>query len=78
MNGATRNFLDEYRNADFTRRLDLYLQYPELRSEFTQIEQIESAHRQPNRKPGWAGMKMACKVRPWNLFRLRPGLDKGC
>jgi hypothetical protein len=30
---------DQYRKADFTDRLNIYLQFPELRNEFFEIEQ---------------------------------------
>jgi hypothetical protein len=78
MSRTTRSFLDEYRYADRTKRLNLYLQYPELRSEFAQVEQNESAHGQRDSKPGRTGIQMACKVRKWPLFRLMPGLEKRC
>jgi hypothetical protein len=32
------NLLDSYRRADFSKRLHLYLQYRDLRSEFSEIE----------------------------------------
>ena len=32
---------DRYRKADFTDRLNIYLQFPELRNEFFEIEQNE-------------------------------------
>ena len=31
----------EYRNADFNKRLSMYLQWPRLRSEFIQIDRRE-------------------------------------
>jgi len=32
---------DQYRKADFNDRLNIYLQFPELRDDFLEIEQIE-------------------------------------
>ena len=32
---------DHYRKADFTDRLNIYLQFPELRDDFFEIEQKE-------------------------------------
>lgn len=43
MSRTMNSFLDEYRYADMTKRLYLFLQYPELRFEFAQIEQSEVA-----------------------------------
>lgn len=41
MKGTTRDFLDEYRHSDITKRLHLYLQYPELRPEFGEMDRNE-------------------------------------
>jgi hypothetical protein len=35
--------LEEYRSGDFCRRLNLYLQYRDLRCQFTQIDSDERA-----------------------------------
>ena len=43
-NGMTRNIEEiygDYRKADFTDRLHIYLQFPELRDDFLEIEQKE-------------------------------------
>ena len=32
---------DQYKKADFTDRLNIYLQFPELRDDFLEIEQAE-------------------------------------
>ena len=32
------NFYDEYKNSNSQQQLEMYLQYPELRSEFDNIE----------------------------------------
>lgn len=40
----TKNFTkitEEYREADFNQRLNMYLQYPRLRSNFILIDQID-------------------------------------
>ena len=76
MNRTTPSLLDEYRSADLTKRLNLYLQYRELRPEFAQIEQNESVHRQLDGKPWWNGIQMTFRVRTWPIFRLMPGLKK--
>jgi hypothetical protein len=36
-----KKVIDEYRGADFTRRLHIYLQFPDLRSEFMAIDQSD-------------------------------------
>lgn len=38
MRWTINNPLDEYQGADFTKRLHLYLQHRELRSEFMEID----------------------------------------
>ena len=35
---------DQYRKADFTDRLNIYLQFPELRNDFLEIEQKDRHH----------------------------------
>jgi hypothetical protein len=42
-----------YRKADFTERLNIYLQFPELRDEFFEIEQKEkqSFFFEPDKSP---------------------------
>ena len=58
---------EEYRNADFDRRLCLFLDCRELRDEFIKIEQEEVALRTSEIKhPGAIG-KILC-----NLFGLIP------
>ena len=39
MTGIYDRILAEYRDADFNRRLHMYLQFPRLRSEFILIDQ---------------------------------------
>jgi len=39
MTGIHEKILAEYRDADFNRRLHMYLQFPRLRSEFILIDQ---------------------------------------
>ena len=41
MNEHNDRIVSEYQGADFNRRLHLYLQYPQLRSEFILIDQKE-------------------------------------
>ena len=38
MKVITRELLNEYRQADFTRRLHMYLQFPDMRAEFADLE----------------------------------------
>ncbi|MBP1739656.1 MAG: hypothetical protein H6Q48_1949 [Deltaproteobacteria bacterium] len=38
MEWTAKDLLDEYSRADFSKRLNLYLQYPEARSEFMEID----------------------------------------
>lgn len=76
MSRNTNNLLDEYRYADHTKRLHLYLQYPELRPEFALIERNESEHGQFGSKPARTGVPMPCKARLWSLSRMMPRLEK--
>jgi hypothetical protein len=39
MNRTPNDLLEEYRCADFNKRLHLYLQYPGLRPEFLEMDQ---------------------------------------
>ena len=41
MQWTTSDFLNDYRHADFSKRLHLYLQYRELRHEFIEIDRNE-------------------------------------
>ena len=41
MNETAKQLLADYRAADFHHRLNIYLQTPELRSEFIKIDQAE-------------------------------------
>ena len=43
MNSKTGSLLEDYRQADFTRRLHLFLEYPDLRADFNEIERQASA-----------------------------------
>jgi hypothetical protein len=38
MAGTREEIYEEYRTADFSRRLDIYLQFPELRNGFHKID----------------------------------------
>jgi hypothetical protein len=67
------DLLNEYRQADFTKRLHLYLQYPELRTEFADMER-EALHAETrNRTQG-----SECCPRPFGVlpFRSRSGCVK--
>lgn len=41
MTSHLEDIYNRYRNAEFTRRLDIYLQIPELRNDFLEIDQSE-------------------------------------
>lgn len=41
MNRAENEILTEYQQADFNRRLHLFLEFPDLRTKFTEIEGTE-------------------------------------
>jgi hypothetical protein len=76
MNGKAESLLEGYRKADFTKRLHLFLEYPELRTEFTQIERGASASGQRAVKQSDA--PKTCRVRRWPRFLLLPGFQKRC
>ena len=40
---TTERIIDEYLQADFETRMNLFLQYPGFREDFTHIEMVESA-----------------------------------
>jgi len=52
MNRMTGSLLEDYRQADFTKRLHLFLEYPDLRADFTEIERQAAA-------PGQSAVKQA-------------------
>jgi len=39
----SRNIIEEYRNADFEKRLHLFLSYRSLRDEFLEIDQSDTS-----------------------------------
>ncbi|HKI47780.1 MAG TPA: hypothetical protein VKA69_00520 [Desulfobacteria bacterium] len=41
MKRTMNDLLDDYRDADFTKRLHLYLQFPELRLQFIEMDRNE-------------------------------------
>lgn len=47
-----KDVIDEYRGADFTRRLHIYLQFPRLRSEFMAIDRNDLNHKGYRKNPG--------------------------
>ncbi len=73
MQWTTRDLLDDYRHADFSKRLHLYLQYRELRHEFIEIDRNELS-------PATLGSKPECKRLPRSRNRaflwLMPGFVK--
>ena len=52
MRRTKSDLLDEYRHADFSKRLHLYMQYPELRSEFIETDRNELKSGVPEKIPG--------------------------
>lgn len=42
MTPRIEKIFDDYRRSDFMARLHIYLQYPELRNDFLEIDQKES------------------------------------
>jgi len=73
MQWTTSDLLDDYRHADLSKRLHLYLQYPELRPEFTEMDRIELP-------PATLGSTPGCKRLPRSRNRvflwLIPGFVK--
>ena len=70
MEWTTSDLLDQYRRADFTKRLHLYLQYPELRADFTEIDR-KDLH---DEKQGCIiGSEGASEVPVRSLFGLKSG-----
>lgn len=73
MQWTTSDLLDDYRHADFSKRLHLYLQYRELRDEFIEIDQNELP-------PAMLGSMPGCKRLPMSRNRafswLMPGFMK--
>jgi len=51
MKQTTNDLLDDYRDADLTKRLHLYLQFPELRTEFIEMDRNELYLREPRKLP---------------------------
>lgn len=76
MNSKAERLLEDYRQADFTKRLHLFLEYPELRIEFMQIDQDTVASRQCALQPSDAPATRS--VARWLRFPLLPGFPKGC
>ena len=62
MKRTTSDLLDEYKHADLTKRLHLYLQYPELRPEFIETDRNELRSGEPERIPGskWPPKFLTC------------------
>lgn len=74
MNRKTERLLADYRQADFTRRLHLFLEYSELRAEFMQIEQEASAPAQHAVET--SDVSKPRRVCTWPRFLLLPGFQK--
>ncbi|HEJ84142.1 MAG TPA: hypothetical protein ENO25_06190 [Desulfobacteraceae bacterium] len=58
------DLLNDYRNADPTRRLHLYLEHRELRAEFMETDQNELRAKAVRRraKSGWLSRFFACPL----------------
>jgi len=69
-----KGVIDEYRGADFTRRLHIYLQFPRLRSEFMAID-LNDLNRKGYRNNPGRDFSPAALVR--GLLRSSVGCLKG-
>ncbi len=69
-----KEFIDEYREADFTRRLHIYLQFPLLRSDFMAIDRSDLNGKEYWNNPGRYFLP-AASVQGW--LRLALGRLKG-
>ena len=74
MKGTTEGLLEGYKQADFTARLHLFLEYPDLRAEFMQIDREAPA-------PGQRAVKRSDNPKTrrdctWPRFLLLHGLQK--
>ena len=67
MERTSQKLLSEYKDADFNKRLDLYLQCRELRSEFTDIEKNMLHHESPAREETTQNF---LKIRPGRLLSM--------
>ena len=74
MKGTTGGLLEDYSQADFTRRLHLFLEYPDLRTEFMQIDRKASATGQHAAKG--SDTQKTRRDCLWPRFLLLPGLQK--
>jgi hypothetical protein len=70
MKRTTSDLLGEYRHADFTKRLHLYLQYPELRPEFMEMDR-KIPH--PEAQGCMSGTKCTPNIPAGTLLSLKPG-----
>jgi hypothetical protein len=73
MTGTHDQIIAEYRDADFNRRLHMYLQFPRLRSEFILIDR-----RDLNSKPpaGFASHRFSLAARMTVLLSSAAGCFK--
>lgn len=60
MRWTISNPLDEYRRADFPKRLHLYLQYRDLRSEFVEMDRNGLHRETPNSRPRHKCFSVIC------------------
>jgi len=62
MKRTTSDLLKEYREADFTKRLHLYLQHRDLRSQFVETDQNELASKAAKSldRPRWVPKLFPC------------------
>ena len=70
MESTTSERLDEYRRSDLTKRLHLYLQYPELRAEFTEMDR-GALH--PGARDCGRGSECRARITGGDIFRPKPG-----
>ena len=69
-----KQVIDEYRGADFTRRLHIYLQFPPLRSDFLAIDRGDQACKQYPNNPH---RNFSLATLAGGLLRLSTDLLKG-
>jgi hypothetical protein len=70
MKQSISGLMDRYRDADGNTRLHLYLQYPELRTEFFEIDRIDLRRKQEDRR---RSARCISTVRRGNFFGVMAG-----
>ena len=73
MTGIDDKIIVEYRDADFNRRLHMYLQFPRLRSDFISIDQRNLYAEMP---AGFTSPRLSLAARMTVLLSLAGGCVK--